>query len=74
MSKSEWQRFASHFGRVAVRALIATLLLWVFVLIPLPRETPQLFVMLQVPAAVFLFIVYIGKLLYDTFFFNHFRP
>ena len=74
MEKSRWRAFTAHLGRSLVRALIATTLLWVAVSVPLPRLTPQLFVMVQVPIAVFIFIVYIGKLLIDTFFYDRYCP
>ena len=61
-----------HLARVAGRAALATLLLWLSVSVPLPLLTNQLFLMVRVPAAVFLFIVYIGKLLYDTFFYERY--
>jgi len=37
--------------------------------LPLPMWTPEWFLYWQVPAVVFLFIVYIGKLLIDTILF-----
>ncbi len=65
-------RLLFHLARVLMRALIATLILWLAVSIPLPRFTPQLFVMVRLPVLIFLFIVYIGKLLIDTFFFDRY--
>ncbi len=61
-----------HLARVAGRAAIATLALWLAVSVPLPLLTNQLFLMVRLPAAIFLFIVYIGKLLYDTFFYDRY--
>ncbi len=66
--------FASHLWRVLSRALVATALLWIVLSIPLPAYGFQLLYTLRVPIAIFLFIVYIGKLLYDTLFFDHYRP
>ena len=61
-----------HLVRVAGRAVLATVVLWVAVAVPLPLLTNQLFLMVRVPVAVFIFIVYIGKLLYDTFFYDRY--
>ena len=58
--------------RVAGRAVLATFVLWLSVSVPLPLLTNQLFLMVRVPVAVFVFIVYIGKLLYDTFFYDRY--
>ncbi len=62
-----------HFLRIALRALAATLILWVAVSLPLPMITSQLFLTVRLPIAIFLFIAYIGKLLFDTFFFDRYR-
>jgi hypothetical protein len=59
---------------VAVRVVIAGTIAWVLALAPLPIPAPKWFAYVQVPVVVFLFICYIGKLLYDTLFFNHYRP
>ncbi len=66
------RRLFSHLARVVVRALVATLVLWLAVAIPLPRLTPQFLVMARVPVVIFLFIAYMGKLLYDTFFYDRY--
>ncbi len=62
----------AHFVRVGVRALVATVILWLLVSIPLPLLSAQSFLMVQVPVSVFLFVVYIGKLLVDTFFYDRY--
>ena len=62
MKKRRWRRF---FERLAVAAVIALLV----AVVPLPVWTPEWFVYWQVPAVVFLFIVYVGKLLIDTILF-----
>jgi hypothetical protein len=62
MKKRKWRRF---FERAAVAAAVAFLV----AVVPLPVWTPGWFVYWQVPAVVFLFIVYIGKLLIDTILF-----
>lgn len=67
-------RLVRRWVRLAVRVLIAAALLWLVLHLPLPRGTPQLFVMVEVPLAVFLFIVYTGKVFYDTFFYDRYQP
>jgi hypothetical protein len=60
----------SKLVHVAVRVVIAGALLWMIATVPLPPLDWQLVVAVRVPIAVFLFIVYVGKLLYDTFFYE----
>jgi hypothetical protein len=72
MQPSHARNLIVHLARVVVRALVATGLLWLAVSFPLPLMTSQLFVSVRMPVAIFLFIVYIGKLLIDTFFFDHY--
>ncbi|MEM7331661.1 MAG: hypothetical protein AAF490_06190 [Chloroflexota bacterium] len=55
----KWRRF---FERAGLAAAIA----FVVAVAPLPVWTPSWFLYWQVPAAVFLLIIYIGKLLLDT--------
>jgi hypothetical protein len=62
----------AHFVRIVVRALVATMILWFLISIPLPLLPAQSFLMVQVPASVFLFVIYMGKLLVDTFFFDRY--
>lgn len=63
----------SKFARFAVRIVIAAALLWAVISIPLPGRETEMIVLLRVPIAVFIFVVYIGKALYDTLFFER-RP
>jgi hypothetical protein len=60
----------SKLARFAMRACIAAALLWAVISIPLPIRDAQLILLLRVPVAVFVFIVYLGKTLYDTFFYE----
>jgi uncharacterized membrane protein len=62
MKKRKWQKLIE---RTAIAAAIALLV----AVLPLPMWTPEWFLYWQVPAVVFLFIVYIGKLLIDTILF-----
>lgn len=72
MNRSGARLLVSHLGRVGIRALAATLILWVLVSIPFPLLPAQYFVLIQIPASIFAFLVYFGKLLYDTFFFDRY--
>lgn len=60
--KRRWRRF---FERAAPAAAIT----FFIAVAPLPLWTPNWFLYWQVPAAVFVFIAYIGKLLIDTILF-----
>jgi hypothetical protein len=55
---------------LSVRLIIAAAILWGVISIPLPLNDEELILMLRVPIAVFLFIVFTGKTLYDTFFYE----
>ena len=74
MLQGRWRWLVLHLGRVLLRALVASAVLWVLVSLPLARATPELFYMVRVPVLVFCFIVYLGKLQIDTFFYNHYQP
>lgn len=56
------------------RAGLALLILLFVLLLPLPVWTPNWFVRCQVPLLVFLFVVYLGKLLLDTIIFPEKKP
>ena len=59
----------------AIRVTIATLVAWVIATMPLPVIAPErLVAFIQVPIAVFVLICYVGKLLIDTFFYDHYQP
>lgn len=58
-----------------VRSLIATLIAWLLTSAPLAEIAPHAwFAFVQVPLVIFLLICYIGKLLIDTFFYDHYQP
>jgi hypothetical protein len=60
---------------LAIRVIIATLVAWVFATMPLPAIAPERVVaFVQVPIVIFILICYIGKLLIDTFFYDHYQP
>ena len=57
-----------------VRIVIATLIAWVFATTSLPIiPAHKWFAYVQVPIVIFVFICYVGKLLIDTFFYNHYQ-
>ncbi len=53
--------------------MLAAIILVLALALPLPPSMPWLFHLVYVPLAVLSFIIYIGKLLIDTFFFDHSR-
>jgi hypothetical protein len=60
----------SKLARIAVRVLIAATIIWAVVSIPLPVNDAQMLLLIRVPIAVFVFVVYTGKTIYDTFFYS----
>ena len=60
--RRNWRKFFERF-------ILAAAIAFVVAVAPLPVWTPEWFLYWQVPAAVFVFIVYIGKLLIDTILF-----
>jgi hypothetical protein len=59
MKNPRWLKFLK-------RLLIAGAIALVVAIAPLPLWTPAWFLYWQVPAVIFLFICYVGKLLIDT--------
>lgn len=62
MKQRNWQRFIT---RLVVAAAVA----FFIAVLPLPAWTPNWFLYWQVPATVFVFVVYMGKVLIDTILF-----
>ena len=59
----------------SIRVLIASVLAWMLATVALPRIPPHLWVAdVFVPIVVFILICYIGKLVIDTLFYNHYNP
>ncbi len=66
---------AHRLGSLFVRSGIAALVAWVLISLPIPQIPARTwFAFVQVPVVIFLLMCYIGKLLIDTFFYNHYRP
>ena len=58
-----------------IRSLFATLIAWLLTSVPFTEVAPRTwFAFVQVPIVIFLLVCYIGKLLIDTFFYDHFQP
>lgn len=62
MKKRDWAKFLR---RLVVAAAVA----FFIAVVPLPGWTPNWFLYWQVPATVFVFVVYVGKVLIDTILF-----
>lgn len=63
-------RWLSRKRNFALRVLVALLVALTAMLIPLPVWAPQRVVWVQIPVTVFLLVCYLGKLLYDTLFYE----
>ncbi|RMH01785.1 MAG: hypothetical protein D6706_01370 [Chloroflexi bacterium] len=61
---NRWRRFFE-------KAILAAAIAFFIAVVPLPVWTPNWFLYWQVPATIFVFIVYIGKLLIDTILFHN---
>ncbi len=70
---SHSRQFLSHLVHVGVRATLGALAIWFLILVPLPLITPELFLPLRLPLAIFILLAYLGKLLYDTCFFERYH-
>ena len=72
-----------HFHEVNMRqrltalisqSVFAALVAWFILTAPLPAIAPNTwFAYLKVPIVVFILICYMGKLLFDTFFYDHYK-
>ena len=60
-------------GRLLVELALGTVLALFLLLVPLAWLGP-LVAALQVPLAVVMIVCLLGKLLYDTLFYDHYRP
>jgi hypothetical protein len=55
------------------RAVLAASVVFVLAHVSLPALTPQWIVFGQVPILVLVLVLYVGKLLYDTMFFDRYH-
>jgi membrane protein YdbS with pleckstrin-like domain len=63
-----------RWGRFLIRAAVALVLAAGLMFVPWVLPVPPLWAYTVVPVTVFGVIVYLGKLLYDTLFYNHYWP
>ncbi len=56
------------------RALAALAIGFLFILLPLPLETKRQYQLLKDGVVAFLLVVYLGKLLFDTLFYDRYWP
>ncbi|MBI4787978.1 MAG: hypothetical protein HY782_13150 [Chloroflexi bacterium] len=64
-----------HWRSLIVRVVVATGVAWMLATAPLPLVPSHVWVAyVQVPLVVFVLICYIGKLLIDTFYYDHYKP
>jgi predicted Abi (CAAX) family protease len=56
------------------RLALATALAFIVMMLPQPGDLPVWLDALWMPAVVFVLLCYIGKLLYDTLFYDHYIP
>jgi len=60
--------------RLLIRILMAVVIAVLVMLLPIPAPAPAWLPEWHVPIVVVLLVCYIGKLLYDTLFYDHYRP
>jgi hypothetical protein len=61
--------------QLVLRASIACAIAWIIATMPIPRIGAATWIpFVLVPTVIFLLICYIGKLLIDTLFYNHYEP
>ena len=64
---------ARHWLTALIRALVASALVFVLAHVPPPSFTPLWVAYIQVPLLMFGLLCYLGKLLYDTLFYDHYH-
>lgn len=60
--------------RLLVKVVVAAVLGFLCAVVPLAAWMPPWLAGVQTPLVAVLLVVYCGKLLYDTFFYDHYRP
>lgn len=74
MKPSRWRSPASYLAGLLARSLVSALIVWVILSLPLPANAPALLQVARVPVGIFLMLILVGKLLYDTFFYDRYKP
>ncbi len=64
------RRILRALGRLMAAAALAV----VITLLPQPGSLPSWLEAVWMPVVIFLLLCYTGKLLYDTLFYDHYRP
>lgn len=60
--------------KALVKAVVAVLLALLCATAPLAEWTPPWFIQLQALVVLFVLVCYLGKLMYDTLFYDHYHP
>ena len=64
----------SRLKKAIPRALTALAIGFLFILLPLPLETKRQYQLIKDGVVAFLLVVYLGKLLFDTLFYDRYWP
>lgn len=67
-------RAGNFFLKLLKNSAIGIVLGLAVIVFPLPYDVDPLWEMLQAPFGALLIVCFIGKALYDTLFYDHFRP
>lgn len=65
---------AGRWAWFGIRVVLGTLVALVLIYWPLPVPLAHFIGSIRVPAIIIISICYIGKLLYDTLYYDHYRP
>jgi hypothetical protein len=63
------QRWTAALGR----AVLAAAIIFMLAHVPLPQHTPEWVAFAEVPILMFILMCYLGKLLYDTLFWDRYH-
>lgn len=61
-------------AHLLLRAFLAVMLAAAVMMLPSPESMPAWLAWVEGPVIVFVLICYLGKVLYDTLFYDHYRP
>jgi hypothetical protein len=65
-----WRRIVQMLVRIALASAVAVIV----IILPPPAALPAWVELVWTPMVVFVLVCYMGKLLYDTFFFDRYLP
>jgi hypothetical protein len=67
-------RIGRRWWSLVTRVVIASLVAWLLAVAPVSSVAPQKWVaFVQVPIVVFFLVCYLGKVIVDTLFFDHYK-